>query len=139
MPRFTGYHVFLDEKIDVIATLDEKITSDILKEMKQSPRLVAALHSREGATENALILWYNKKSITKHEGILKSIYIHHTKKSMFIIGQIYFDGMPLTIVLYNPENLNPVELKCSANRGVYGKPVVLSESIKLSNCKAYIE
>ncbi len=139
MPRFTGYHVFLDEKIDVIASLDSKITPEILNLMKTTPCLVAALHTREGATENALQLWYNNKSISIHQGILKSIYIKHTKKSMFIIGQIFFDGTPLTIVLYNPDNLNPVELKSSANRGVYGKPIQLSETIKLSNCKAYIE
>ena len=135
---YTGYLVPFGDEIDVLAQLSPEVTPDILTLIKREPKIVAGRHRKEVSINN-VISWYISKQNKLYEGVLKGVHIHKTSKNLFIVGQMFFSGEALTVVIYNDSNKFPIELKILANKGKLGKIIPLSESIKVQNCKPFIQ
>jgi len=135
---YAGYLVPFGDEIDVIAQLSPLITPDVLALIKREPRIVAGRHRKEVSVNN-VCAWYISKKDKLYEGVLKGIYICKTTKHLFIVGQMFFSGEALTVVIYNDSNKFPIELKILANKGELGKMIPLEESIKVQNCKPFIQ
>lgn len=113
--------------------------NDLLKyvpDTEQKDAKIVAAHHHSDSTQQHMIQWYETNKLKQHVGILKGIYINRTKKMHHVIGIIFFNGKPLTIILHNDSKMTPLDLKINANRGAYGK--IIPVNITLDECTAVI-
>ncbi len=138
---FAGYYVNFDQQImeekkiedtevtlDCCLLLDERITVEVIASIKEKLMFVATEHSRQGATQEELSMWKNKR--TEYVVILKGILIHSTKKQLHVLGLISINGEQLHICMYNNSSRHPFDLKKGALRGEFGKTIHLPKTIK---------
>ena len=123
---YVGYEIDDSELVEKLKPVIGDKTSQL-----RSPIFTVHLYFRESNQPN-MQSWYKQSAAdSKITGYLRCVYIHETKKTLTIIGEVNIGSSIYYLTFVNDSGISLNNVKLFTNRGDFGKPIVLENKVPI--------